>query len=210
MGEYKPTLFDRHGPAAVDRLRIAGYAVMVFALTFGALALQRGLSFGTFLWSVVAAATVAAAVQLFVTVVGQSARAVTMGSSSETAEEYSFQHSLVAQGRTEEALASYEELIAASATAIEPRILAAELYAQIRAGAARAAELLRQVQRSPAVTPGRDIYATNRLVDLLTGPLADPGRALVELRRLIERYPNTSAASHARQALARMKARLQS
>ena len=32
-GEYKRTLFDRHGPIAADYLRSAGYGVMVFALT---------------------------------------------------------------------------------------------------------------------------------------------------------------------------------
>jgi len=55
---------------------------------------------------------------------------------------------------------------------------------------------------------GQDIYATNRLVDLLTGPLRDPGRAAVELRRLIERHPESTAATHARAALARIKQRI--
>ena len=92
-----------------------------------------------------------------------------------------------------------------SATALEPRILAAELYSRDPANAQRAAELFREAQRIPAISPGRDIYVTNRLVDLLTGPIADPGRALVELRRLIERYPNSQAAGHAREAIARLK-----
>ena len=93
------------------------------------------------------------------------------------------------QGRVEEALASFEALIAASAAAIEPRILAAELYSRNPATTRRAADLLREAQRIPAITPGRDIYVTNRLVDLLMGPLADSGRALVELRQLLERVP---------------------
>jgi TolA-binding protein len=37
--------------------------------------------------------------------------------------------------------------------------------------------------------------------------LNDPGRALVELRRLIERYPGSAAADRARDALATLKAR---
>jgi hypothetical protein len=109
------------------------------------------------------------------------------------------------QGRADEALTALEAVIAASPGAVEPRVLAAEIYGRSPAGARRAAELLREAQRSRAIAPGRDIYVTNRLVDLLIGPLADPGRAMVELRRLIERYPNSSAATYARQALARIK-----
>ena len=109
------------------------------------------------------------------------------------------------QGRGDEALASFEALIAASATAIEPRVLAAELYSRDPANARRAAVLFREAQQITGITSGRDIYITNRLVDLLTGPLADPGRALVELRRLMVRYPNSKAASQAREAIARLK-----
>jgi hypothetical protein len=40
-------------------------------------------------------------------------------------------------GKVNEALASYEDIIAASPKAIEPRVLAAELYAKDDAGARR-------------------------------------------------------------------------
>ena len=146
------------------------------------------------------------ALHLLAQAVGDGASALATGGHGSASEnQFSYQESLVMQGRVDDALASFEALIAASATAIEPRILAAELYSRNPANARRAAELLREAQRIPAITPGRDTYVTNRLVDLLTGPLADPGRALVELRRLIERYPNSTAARHAREAIARIK-----
>ena len=47
--------------------------------------------------------------------------------------------------------------------------------------------------------------ATNKLVDLYLGPLKDPGRALVELRRLADRYPGSTAAKHAKMAIANLK-----
>jgi hypothetical protein len=204
--EYKLTLFDRHGPAAVDRVRVVAYAVMIFGLTFGALALRMGLSTSTFVWSLIASVTAGYAIHLLSTAVGDGATILATGGHASSSEsQFSYQESLVMQGRVEEALASFEALISASATAIEPRILAAELYSRNPANACRAAELLREAQRIPAITVGRDTYVTNRLVDLLTGPLGDPGRALVELRRLIERYPNSTAAGHAREAIARIK-----
>jgi len=68
-------------------------------------------------------------------------------------------------------------------------------------------ELLRDAQRLPTIAVGQDVYVSHRLVDLFTGPLNEPGRALVELRRLIERYPASAAAEQARKALAELKAR---
>lgn len=206
MTEYKPTLFDRHGPAALDRVRALSFGAMVFGLTFGVLALKTGLSLWTFVCPPVAAVVTAGMAFLLGKVAGDGWHHVAMsGASTPYEEQFSYQQSLVMQGKVDEALASFEEMIAATPDAIEPRIRAAELYSQNREGARRAAELLRQAQRIPSIAPGRDIYATNRLVDLLTGPLRDPGRAVVELRKLIDRYPTSTAAAHARDVLARIK-----
>lgn len=49
-------------------------------------------------------------------------------------------------------------------------------------------------------------YAHAKVIDLHLGPLADEGRALVELRRLIECFPGTREAEQARTTLARLKA----
>jgi hypothetical protein len=87
-------------------------------------------------------------------------------------------------------------------------VKAAELYSREKRNHARAAELFREIQRTPGLTAGEDVYATNRLVDLLTGPLEDPGRALGELRRLVDRYPGSAAAVHARAALVTLKLRV--
>ncbi|HZI42671.1 MAG TPA: hypothetical protein VFD67_13230, partial [Gemmatimonadaceae bacterium] len=187
-------------------VRVVAYAVMIFGLTFGVLAIRMGLSIWTFVWSLMACVAAGGAVHLLATAVGDGATVLAAGRPVSSAEnQFSYQEALVMQGKVEEALASFEALIGASATAIEPRILAADLYCRNPATVRRAAGLLREAQRIPSITPGRDIYATNRLVDLLIGPLADPGRALVELRRLIERYPNSAAARHARDAIARIK-----
>jgi len=70
MEEYKPTLFDRHGPAALERVRIVAYAAMVFGLVFAALALQMGLSLWTFVWSLTAAVVAGGAVHLLTKAVG--------------------------------------------------------------------------------------------------------------------------------------------
>src|SRR5206468_11828509 len=40
VSEYRRTLFDKYGPAAVDRIRAFSYGAMVFGLTLAALALS--------------------------------------------------------------------------------------------------------------------------------------------------------------------------
>lgn len=56
---------------------------------------------------------------------------------------------------------------------------------------------------------GEDLrrYIQQKLVDLYLGPLEDEGRALVELRRLIEAFPESREAESAREALAAIKAK---
>jgi hypothetical protein len=207
VSEYKRTLFDKHGPAAVDRIRALSYGAMIFGLTFGAVALTaHGISVLTLVLALLAAGASAGATLLLSKGVGGGVAAIALsGASTPSEDQYSYQQALVMQGKVNEALASYEDAIAERPGEATPRILAADLYATLPDGRRRAAELFREVQRMPGVAGGQDIYATNRLVDLLTGPLRDPGRAAVELRRLIERHPTSTAATHARAALARIK-----
>jgi hypothetical protein len=212
---YKPTLFDCNGPDAKFLLQGAGYVVLIFALTlvlFTVLTWKlqlHGLAAAAFI--LIGASGSAAAVGWlalrFVAAVGNTwMRFAVDGTSTPYKEQYSYQQTLVMQGRLDDALESFEAVIAEQPEAVDPRIRAAELYARDKANPGRAAELFREVQRIESVSTGEFVYATNRLVDLLNGPLGEPGRALVELRRLIERHPGSAAASYARAVLATLKA----
>lgn len=127
------------------------------------------------------------------------------GESTPSVPQYSLEQSLVERGQVAEALAMYESRIARSAGDADVRLRAAELYATSGNNPRRAAELFAEVRRIDGVGSGQDIYASNRLIDLYSGALDMPGRALVELRRMIDRYPGTPAAANARNALARLK-----
>src|SRR6478735_12419267 len=129
------------------------------------------------------------------------------GSTTPYEEQYSHEQSLVMRGQVDDALASFEAILQGNPDAVKPRVRAAELYAREKGNHARAAQLLTEVQRIETAGVGDFVYATHRLVDLYTGPLNEPGRAMVELRRLIERLPGTPAADQAREALATLKAR---
>ena len=56
----------------------------------------------------------------------------------------------------------------------------------------------------PNVPGAVERYATHRLLELYLGVLADPGRAMVELRRMADRFPGTP---HGQAALAALRRR---
>jgi tetratricopeptide (TPR) repeat protein len=214
--EYKPTLFDRHGPDGGLRVQAFAYGLMVFGLTiplFAAAAVKLGLTNPWLVLLFIAGGSVGSALVTYMgglhvsNAVGESVKAVTIsGASTPYVDQCSYQQALVMRGKVDEALESYEAVIAENPTRVDVRIRAAELYLTKKGDARRAAELFREAQRISTISVGDDVYVTNRLVDLYTGPLGAPGRALVELRRLIDRYPTSPAAARAREVLKAMKA----
>lgn len=205
---YKPTLFDRHGPAAVDLMRAFSYGLVVFSLTLSVGWAQAGFSIGLVVAAVLFGAAVYFSALAFSGAIGWTwKRFMVDGASTPYVEQYSYQQSLVMAGRLDDALESFEAVIAAQPGAIDPRVKAAELYDREKRNHRRAAELFREAQNIETIATGQYVYVTNRLVDLYTGSLNEPGRALVELRKLIDRCPGTPAAEQARAALKVLKSR---
>ena len=131
------------------------------------------------------------------------------GDSTPYEQTFSYQEAMIMRGEIAEALESFEAIIAEQPGVVAPRLRAAEHYARGNRNPTRAAELFREIRAIPDV-PVRDaIYSSSRLVDLYDGPLADPGCALVELRRIIELYPGSAVATHARAALPGLKQRME-
>lgn len=117
---------------------------------------------------------------------------------------FSYEQALAAKGDVVGAIAAYEAYLRESPHNVEAHVQAAELHAK-SGNTTRAIELFRAVRNVPGVSSVRDVYASQRLVDLYRGPARDEGRALVELRRLVERYPDTDTAVRAREALGALK-----
>lgn len=204
---YKLTLFDRHGPAAADRIRALAYGLMVFAIIISVcFLLSHHLSLGVALVAAVAGA-IPYGLSLALAAGAGAAwhRMMASGASTPYEEQFSYQESLVMRGQVEDALASFEEIIAERPALISARLRAAALYASRGDDPQRAAELLRDVMRRPDISARDDIAASNRLIELLMGPLGEPGRAMVELRRMMDRHPGTDAAARAKLTLAALK-----
>lgn len=212
---YRPTLMDRYGADGVYQLPVlllggAGLAGLLGAAISWLVGDFSLVKLFLPVVSLVAAAT--GAIALWVT--SRIARAagellLTNGQGLPYENQFSYEDALAMRGDVAGALESFEDRIAATPiaapTGVELRVRAAEMYARPKGDPRRAAELFRVVQRSPDLPPNRDLYVSNRLIDLYLGPLRDEGRAMVELRRLIERYPGTDTAAGARAAIARLK-----
>ena len=204
---YTTTLFDRKGAAAADDVRALAYGLLVFGVTVSAwLLIAHRLSVGVLVGAALAGA-LSAGIGLGLSAgAGAGVHRVMMsGSSTPYEEQFSYQESLVMRDLVDDALASYEAIIAERPAMTSARLRAAALYASRGGDPRRAAELLREVMSTPNVPARDDIAASNRLIELLMGPLAEPGRAMVELRRLIDRHPDTDAAGRAKLTLAELK-----
>jgi hypothetical protein len=212
---YKVTLLDKYGPEAMRYYEAGKYGLVVFTLSavmfyfvgsFKLGLIEPGLT----LFTLVCALTLSSLSMLVGLKLGDGAGAgaerIYMGGSSTPYDDsFSLEESFVMQRDYAGALHLYEQRILATPGHGKLLIAAADLYATHGENPKRAAELYKEVQRLEDVAPGQDIYVSNKLADLYLGKLAEPGRALVEFRRLIHRYPGTVTEKHAKLALDNLK-----
>ncbi len=104
---------------------------------------------------------------------------------------HSSAEALAAAGRFSEASHAFEVARGARGDDVQSLRLEAEIHAAPGGDASRAAALLQRIRRVPGATATDELYATHRLLDLYLGALNDPGKVMVELRRMADRFPNT-------------------
>lgn len=120
---------------------------------------------------------------------------------------YSSEQALAARGDLSGALAAYEAAMRLRPMDPEPRFQAAEMLLR-SSTPERAARYFTQGRRLSPDNRARELYATQRLIDLYWGKLQDYPRARAELRRLIARFPGSSEAAGAQDLLASLSEEL--
>ncbi len=146
---------------------------------------------------------------------------VTISGAAETAQAFTFpnttghyanEHSeiltLETRGDFRGAVAAWEAVAIAEPENPWPIVRSAELYAQKLNDPGMALERFRMARALPDTMPELKRYTSQKIIDLLLGPANDRGRALVELRMLIDKYPDSREAEGAREALRNLKAEL--
>jgi hypothetical protein len=114
---------------------------------------------------------------------------------------YSSIETMAAQGNTEAAAAAYLERARAGRGDSEALVRRAMLLARALHAPAQAALELESFREARRLDAESDLRIGATLARLYEGPLAEPGRAMVELRRLIDRYPGARNARRLRREL---------
>jgi hypothetical protein len=117
---------------------------------------------------------------------------------------YSAIEALAARGHSQAAVDAYAERARNPAERVEATLRGAALLAGPLAQPESAAVELEGL-RSHRLSSREDFQVGLALVDLYEHRLGDPGRAMAELRRLIDRYPTSRGARRLRSALSALK-----
>lgn len=120
---------------------------------------------------------------------------------------YSGVETLVAQGRYAEAAEAYRERAQVDGDRAEATLRRAALLGGVLGEPETAAVELENLRAGNRLTPAEDIRVGLALAELAERRLGDPGRAMSELRRLIDRYPSARHLRRLRAGLAELKAR---
>jgi hypothetical protein len=138
---------------------------------------------------------------------GRTAQAFTMPATAGfRGSEHSEIDALEARGKYAEAASAWEAVSVAHPGDPWPLVRSGELHARELGDPATAVERFRLARSLPAAKPELQRYASQKIIDLLLGPLGDRGRAMTELRMLIDRHPESREAEGAREALRNLKA----
>jgi hypothetical protein len=137
---------------------------------------------------------------------GRAAQAVNMPVAAGT---YAFTHSHIdtmeAKGDHAGAARAWDTVAVEHPGDPWPLIRAGEIYMRSLGAPEQALDRFIRARDVSGITPEQQRYASQKVIDVYLGPLHAEGRAMVELRRLIEQHPGTPEANGARLALARLK-----
>jgi hypothetical protein len=122
---------------------------------------------------------------------------------------YSGVQALAARGQEAAALKAYDDAMRLRPMDPEPRFLAAELLFN-SSTPQKAVRLFVQARRLAGGDRSKELYATQRLIDLHLNKLNDRPRARSELRQLVQRFEGTREAVAAQKVLEELSAELPS
>jgi hypothetical protein len=119
--------------------------------------------------------------------------------------QYSHIEALEVQERFAEAFDAWLQVAEERLGNPSPLLRAADLRLRQMNDPETALELYERVRRLPALREEPLRYASQKIIDIHLRPGGDHGRALVELRRFVETFPDGREADGARAAIARIK-----
>ena len=119
---------------------------------------------------------------------------------------FSHIEALEIKGDLEGAAAAWDAAVAENPDSMLTIVRAADFHLRLRKDPPAALDRYLSARTLNGGTPDARRYVQQKIVDLYLGPLRDEGRAMVELRRLIDGFPGSREAEGARAALVELKA----
>lgn len=120
---------------------------------------------------------------------------------------FSHIEALEVRGDLDGAAAAWETAVAEHPDSVLTLVRAADFHLRLRQDPEAALERFLRARALGSGAADTRRYVQQKIVDLYLGPLRDDGRAMVELRRLIDGHPGSREAEGARAALAELKTR---
>jgi len=127
------------------------------------------------------------------------------GKSTPVKHEYSYAESLAARGRYEEAVTAYEVAVSKFPEDPEPYLRIARMKRDKLAEFEEAVFWFKRARKDSQSSRGQELLATQEIVEIYHKKLGAPTRAIPELARIIDRFPDDPVADWAREELARLK-----
>lgn len=138
----------------------------------------------------------------------RAAASIYAPSGNTTAYTPTFSHieTLEIRGDLDGAAEAWDEAIGENPDNALVRVRAADFHLRARKDHARAVAIYREARDLGTANDELRRYIGQKLADLYLGPLGDEGKAMGELRRLIDLFPGSREAAAAREALTAIKA----
>lgn len=127
------------------------------------------------------------------------------GDSTPPKREYSYAESLAIRGRYREAADAYELHCAEDPSDPEPYFRLARLCRDKLGEHEKAVSWLKRVRTEARLDSGKDLLATQEIIEIYTHKLRDPRKAIPELARISTKFPGTAAAEAAARELTEMR-----
>lgn len=171
----------RLGPAGILRGAPLGFALVFFTARFASGAAGRAFS---------------------AMVYGGS------GDSTPHPREYSLPQSLALRGRYDEAIQAYRQFCAEFPEDPEPYVRIARLYRDDLERYEDAVTWFKRARAEAKTPPGLELIVSQEIIEIFTGKLGEPRRAIPELARLAERFAGRPEATWARGRMAEIRTAL--
>lgn len=127
------------------------------------------------------------------------------GRSAPVKREYSYAESLAARGRYEEAITAYEVGVSEFPEDPEPYMRIARLKRDRLGEFEDAVFWFKRARNDSEISEGQELLVTQEMIEVYRDKLDAPTRAIPELARLIDRFPDDQAADWARDEMGKLK-----